>query len=76
MCRNKTLQTSSIRKNSILSFYKMNLFLKYLSLNTLYDTANILVGHNFVLQFVALAIAGLACFVMGIIKFNTKDLPL
>ena len=51
-------------------------FFKYFSLNTLYDTSNILAGHNYVIQFIALAIIGFVCYIAGIVKFNTKDLPL
>lgn len=51
-------------------------FLKFLSLNSLYDTTKILANSNYVIQFIAMAVIGIACFVAGIVKFNTKDLPL
>lgn len=51
-------------------------FLKYFSLNTLFDPMNVIANTNYIAQFVAMGLIGLACFTVGIVKFNTKDLPL
>jgi ABC-2 type transport system permease protein len=51
-------------------------FLKYFSLNTLYDTSNIIAGTNFAFQFVAMAAIGVILYVIGTVKFLRKDLPL
>ncbi len=51
-------------------------FLKYLSLNTLFDPTNIIANSNYIVQFIVMGVIGLACFITGIVKFNTKDLPL
>ncbi len=51
-------------------------FLKYLSLNTLFDPMNVIASTNYIAQFVTMGLIGLVCFVVGIVKFNTKDLPL
>ncbi|MDR0856221.1 MAG: ABC transporter permease [Clostridiales bacterium] len=50
--------------------------LKYISLNTLFDSANIMAGTNFIGQFIALFVIGIALYAVGITKFLKKDLPL
>ncbi|MDR2752433.1 MAG: hypothetical protein LBC41_17395 [Clostridiales bacterium] len=49
---------------------------KYVSLNTLYDTAAITGNGTYGLQFAVLAIVGLALYTTGIKVFKEKDLPL
>lgn len=51
-------------------------FLKYFSLNTLFDTTAIVAGSGFTVQFVALFIIGIVLYALGISKFLKKDLPL
>lgn len=51
-------------------------FMKYLSLNTLFDTSAIISGTGFIIQFIAMAVIGIALYVVGINKFLRKDLPL
>ncbi|MFJ7933938.1 ABC transporter permease [Sporosarcina sp. NPDC096371] len=50
--------------------------LKYLSVNTLFDTAAILSGESFWLQFTILGIVGIVIYIIGIRFFGKKDLPL
>lgn len=49
---------------------------KYLSLNSLYDTSEILNGGNYYPQFVVLAVVGMVLYVIGMRVFVAKDLPL
>ena len=51
-------------------------FLKYFSLNTLFDTSSVLDGSGYALQFVAMAVIGMILYGIGITKFLKKDLPL
>lgn len=51
-------------------------FLKYFSLNTLFDTTAIISGTGFIIQFVAMAVIGVVLYILGINKFLKKDLPL
>lgn len=51
-------------------------FLKYFSLNTLFDTSAVLGGSGFILQFAAMAVIGVVLYAIGITKFLRKDLPL
>ena len=51
-------------------------FLKYFSMHTLYDTANIMAQTNFIPQFIALFVIGAVLYGIGINKFLKKDLPL
>ena len=51
-------------------------FLKYFSLNTLFDTGAIISGGGFVIQFVAMFAIGIALYCAGVFKFLKKDLPL
>lgn len=53
-------------------------FLKYFSLNTLFDTSAVLGGvvGDFVVQFIAMAVIGVVLYAVGITKFLKKDLPL
>lgn len=51
-------------------------FLKCVTLNTLFDTQNILTGSGYVEQFVAMGIAAAVLYGIGIVWFEKKDLPL
>ena len=51
-------------------------FLRYFTLNTLFDTENILNGSDYVPQFIALAVIAVVLYSIGIIWFQKKDLPL
>lgn len=50
--------------------------LKFLSLNTLFDTQAILNGGNYTVQFIILAVVGIAFYSIGVRVFKEKDLPL
>ncbi|MDR3314371.1 MAG: hypothetical protein LBS96_07945 [Oscillospiraceae bacterium] len=49
---------------------------KYLSLNTLFDTNAIVNGGSYAVQFVVLAVIGVVLYVVGMNRFQQKDLPL
>jgi ABC-2 type transport system permease protein len=51
-------------------------FLKYFSINTLYDPYAIVKGGSFGIQFLALAIIGIVLYVLAVKVFKEKDLPL
>jgi ABC-2 type transport system permease protein len=51
-------------------------FLKYFSMNTLYDPNAIVSGGSFWLQFLVLAIIGVVLYVLAVKIFKEKDLPL
>ena len=51
-------------------------FLKYLSLNTLYDTNAILSGGGFAAQFIVLFVTGIFLYSIGVARFLRKDLPI
>lgn len=51
-------------------------FFKYFSINTLFDVSNIVAKTDFVIQFIALFVIGVVFYIVGINKFNKKDLPL
>jgi len=51
-------------------------FLKYFSMNTLYDSSAIVSGGSFWLQFLALGIIGAVLYVLAVKIFKEKDLPL
>lgn len=52
-------------------------FLKYFSMNTLYNTGDILaLSKDIIVPFVALFVIGVALYTIGIFKFLKKDLPL
>ena len=51
-------------------------FLKYLSLNTLFDPSEITGGGTFLPQFIIMAVLGIATYLVGIKVFKEKDLPL
>lgn len=51
-------------------------FLKYFSINTLFDASAIAGGGSFIIQYVALFVIGIVLYVIGINKFLRKDLPL
>lgn len=50
--------------------------LKYLSLNTLFDTKAILNGENYAVKLIILAVVAIVSYVCGMIVFKEKDLPL
>jgi len=49
---------------------------KYLSLNSLFDTAAILSGESYWLPFTILGVVGIVIYIIGIRVFDRKDLPL
>lgn len=50
--------------------------IKYISLNTLFDTDAILNGDGYMIQFIILAVVGIVLYEIGIRVFQQKDLPL
>lgn len=50
--------------------------LKYVSLNTLFDTNAITTSGSYSIQFIILAVVGLALYILGMRVFMKKDLPL
>ncbi|MDB8552666.1 ABC transporter permease subunit [Turicibacter sanguinis] len=68
-----------------LAFFVINLFiklsedldwLKYFTLNTLFDTQKIIEGSGFENNFIIMLLIGIILYLTGIIIFNQKDLPL
>lgn len=68
-----------------LTFFVLNLFiklskdlefLKYFTLNSLFDTKKILEGSGYTGDFVIMVIVAIILYTVGIIWFNKKDLPL
>jgi ABC-2 type transport system permease protein len=51
-------------------------FLKYFSLNTLFNTTNIVAGSNYVIPFIAMFVIAIGTYVTGVIYFKNKDLPI
>lgn len=51
-------------------------FLKYFTLNTLFDTQAILEGSGYGGDFIIMAAAGIILYLTGIVWFSKKDLPL
>jgi len=51
-------------------------WMRFLSINTLFDAIGVVNGATFIPQFIALFAIGVACYIVGIIKFLKKDLPL
>ncbi|HZK54335.1 MAG TPA: ABC transporter permease subunit [Desulfosporosinus sp.] len=51
-------------------------FLKYLSLNTLFDTNAIMDGSGYAVKLIVLAAMGVMLYIAGISAFKKKDLPL
>jgi ABC-2 type transport system permease protein len=51
-------------------------FLKYFSMNTLYNPRAIVSGDSFLLQFIVLGIIGIVLYVLAVKVFKEKDLPL
>lgn len=51
-------------------------FLRYLTLNTLYDTQEIISGDGYGAEFTAMALLSLCLYLTGILYFRRKDLPL
>jgi len=51
-------------------------FLKYFTINALYDIVSLVSGTGYVWQIIALSIIGLVGYAVGVIIFKKKDLPL
>lgn len=51
-------------------------FLKYFTLNTLFDTQSILSGSGYINEFIIMLVIALMLYVIGIVWFQKKDLPL
>lgn len=51
-------------------------FLKYFTLNTLFDTHKILEGSGYSVQFISMGILAIILYGIGIVWFQKKDLPL
>ena len=51
-------------------------FLKYVTLNTLFNTQHILAGKDYGWEFVTMGLIALVLYGTGIVWFNKKDLPL
>lgn len=51
-------------------------FLKYFTLNTLFDTEKILDGSGYTGHFIILVVIAVACYTLGIVWFKNKDLPI
>lgn len=51
-------------------------FLRYFTLNTLFDTQQILTGSGYTEEFIAMALGSVALYAVGIIWFRRKSLPL
>ena len=51
-------------------------FMKYFTLNTLFDTSAILNEETFIPQFLAMGIIAVVLYFIGIKVFKKKDLPL
>lgn len=51
-------------------------FLKYFTLNTLYDTQSILFGSGYTNDFIIMFVSAIILYVVGIVWFQKKDLPL
>ena len=51
-------------------------FLKYFTLNTLFDTTDILAGSGFEFGFIIMGAIGVLLYIIGIVIFNKKDLPI
>ncbi|MFV0289177.1 MAG: hypothetical protein ACK5HR_07000 [Mycoplasmatales bacterium] len=50
--------------------------IKYLTMNSLYDTGAILAGEGYQIKFITLAVIGLVLYIAAIKVFTSKDLPL
>ena len=51
-------------------------WMKYFSMNTLFNTENILNGESYALSFSLLVVIGIVLYILGIRIFSRKDLPL
>lgn len=51
-------------------------FLKYITLNTLFDCQKIISGNGYVNDFIIMAVIAIVLYTIGIIWFQRKDLPL
>jgi len=51
-------------------------FVKYFSLNTLFDTTNIVAGSGYVIPFIAMGVIAVFTYIVSIMVFEKKDLPI
>ena len=51
-------------------------WMKYLTLNTLFDTNAIITGGSYAIEFIILGVIGIVLYVIGINTFKKKNLPL
>ena len=51
-------------------------FLEYFTLNSLFDPVNILNNRGYCQEFMIMAAIGIILYVIGIVWFERKDLPL
>jgi len=51
-------------------------WMRFLSINTLFDAIGVVNGESFIFQYIALFAIGAIMYTIGIIKFLKKDLPL
>lgn len=51
-------------------------FLKYITLNTLFDTQGIISGSGYTVEFITMGIIAIVLYIVGIVWFEKKDLPL
>ena len=51
-------------------------FLKYVTLNTLFDTQGILSGSGYIWKFILIGTTAVILYIVGIVWFRRKDLPL
>lgn len=51
-------------------------FLRYVTLNTLFDTQKILDGSGYMEEFIIMSLISIALYTIGVIWFQKKDLPL
>ena len=61
--------------NALSSIQELD-FLKYFSLNTLFDTTAVIDGSGFIIQFIVMFLIGAALYTIGVNKFLRKDLPI
>lgn len=51
-------------------------FINNFTLNTLFDTNNIIAGTDYIFSFIIMIVIGLASYIASLIYFNKKDLPI
>jgi ABC-type transport system involved in multi-copper enzyme maturation permease subunit len=81
---NKTRYTLGITALIFLAFYLFGMLgaqddfsvLKYFTLQSLMDMSAVLRGESVVLQIIVMPIIAIPCYIIGVVKFLKKDLPL